>query len=687
MKNYSLASKAVAGLLLVGALAACGGGSGGVSTQTAAVVPAATTFTVAGTAATGAPFAGATVTIIGSDGTIYPAAGEAAVVTGADGSYTIVLPLTAKPPFVVQAARDDKTLVSVVAEAKDTTTNITPVTNLIASRLSPTGDPASLASQIQADATLIDATKLTAAVTEVKTLIQPLMDAVGTTADPLNGNIQADVVAGTGADKLLDSLAITITPSGTNTVNIEVAVKQVQADESAQPTAIAFAGGAGATAPAPLPAVDPSTLVPPPKDNAVLIADLLTRMTACVALPQTTRVNGTGAANIIAPECLDVFWNNDPTTYLSNGARVSSTGAFAGLFGTGSGAVFDRGNYEFTRGNGDLVISYRQSDPVSGNFSYNTWAVRLDTSKNKLRVIGNQYKYNGAVNAYQQLRNFINQPAADYYSTGYNLNVNSTADVASVVKIVVTSPNGKTLLLKPSSGSAYFPLVKVDPTTSAETMTGTNFVRLARQYLDTTNSGDPALADTSNFFSPDRYTAADIIEIPAQAKWKFEYYLAGQTTPDATQYYTTRARAMTVAELQAQPLANMVDTFYASVKAEQTAINGTYYVAANPADPAQLSFDWVVPTGALDPTSIQVYGNYASAPSTRSPFNDKTAVKSSARSGTITCSSGGSGDTHCDSAGKYVATDRFNGMHLWAQDAAGRDFAHFYAVYTVTIVP
>ncbi|MHB8668601.1 MAG: hypothetical protein ACYC7B_13900 [Burkholderiales bacterium] len=683
-----MASKTAAGLLLVGALAACGGGGG--STASTAVVPAATSFTVAGTAATGAPFAGASITVTGSDGKTYPAAGAPAVVTGADGSYTITLPLTAKPPFVVTAVLNAINLVSVVAEAKDTTTNITPVTNLIASRLSPTGDPASLATQIQADASLIDATKLSAAVTEVKTLIQPLMDAVGTTADPLNGNIQADVAAGTGADKLLDSLAITITPSGANTVNIEVAVKQVQADESAQPTAIAFTGGAGATAPAPLPAVDPTTLVPPPKGNAVLIADLLARMTACVALPQTTRVNGTGAANIIAPECLDVFWNNDPTTYLSNGARVSSTGAFAGLFGTGSGAVFDRGAYEFTRANGDLVISYRQSDPVSGNFIYNTWAVRLDTAKNKLRVIGNQYKYNGAVNAYQQLRNFVAQPAADYYSTGYNLNVNATADVANVVKVVVTTPKGTTLLLKPSAGSSYFPLVKVNPTTGAETITGTNFVRLARQYLATTNTGDPALADTGVFFSTDRYAAADILAIPAQAKWKFDYYLAGQTTPDATQYYTTRARAMTIAELQTQPLANVVAADVASA-ATNIISNATPTTAATawwlPIDnsPTPVEASWEVPAGALPPTSIQVYGNYLKSDGTRANFNDKIGVPSTARHGVIPCSSGGSGDTHCDSAGNYVASDHLNGFHLWAQDAAGRDFAHFYAFYKVTL--
>jgi hypothetical protein len=694
MKNARTCFRSLAAALVCGsvlALTGCGGGGGDALPIAATVVPVPTTFTVSGTAATGAALDGATITITGSDGTTYPAAGDPPILTGTDGSYTITLPLTAKPPFVVTAVKNDVSLVSVVPEAKDSTTNITPVTNLIASRLSSSGDPSKLAAEIQADPTLVDLAKVTAKVAEVVAMIQPLMTAVGDSTNPLTGNIQAAVTAGTGADKVLDSLAITITPSGTNTVNIEVAVKQVQTDESAQPTAITFTGGTNATTPAPLATIDAATLVTPPKGNGELIADLLKRMTACVALPQATRVNGTGAANIVAPECLDVFWSKDPTTYLSNGAKVSSTGAFSGLFGAGSGAIFDRGTYEFTRGNGDLVIGYRQSDPVSGNFSYNTWAVRLDTADNKLRVIGNQYKYNGAVNAYQQLRNFINQPAADYYSSGYNLNVNSTTDVTSVVKVVVTTPTGKILLLKPNGASAYFPLVKVDATTGAETTTGTNFVRLARQYLDTANSGDPVLADTSNFFSTDRYTAADITAIPAQSKWKFEYYLAGQTTPDATQYYTTRARAMTIAELQAQPLANMVDTFYASVKAEQTVTSGGTYVAANPADPEQLKFDWVVPAGALEPTSIQVYGKGPSyvpkgkTVATRDNFNDKTGVKSTARTGTITCSAGANeSPSHCNGS-NYVADDRFNGVHLWAQDAAGRDFAHFYAIYTVAI--
>ena len=72
--KYSLISKGAASLLLIGGLAACGGGGGGgvdgaIDGPPVAAVPVPTTFTVAGTAATGAVFDNATITIIASDGT------------------------------------------------------------------------------------------------------------------------------------------------------------------------------------------------------------------------------------------------------------------------------------------------------------------------------------------------------------------------------------------------------------------------------------------------------------------------------------------------------------------------------------------------------------------------------------------------------------------------------------------
>ena len=684
MKSYSLASKAAVSLLLVGALTACGGGG---STPDV-VAPAPTSFTVTGTAATGAVFANAAVTIITSDGTTYPTTGEGAVVTGADGSYTITLPLTAKPPFVVQAARDDKTLVSVVAEAKDTTTNITPITNLIASRLSSSGDPAKLAAEIKANPALVDKAKLTAKVAEIVALIKPLMDAVGDSTDPLNGKLVAD---GTGADKVLDSLSINITPSSATTVNIEVAVKQKLA-EGVDPTVIAFTN---ATAPAAaLPAVTAADLVA--SGTATLITDFLQRMTACYALPQSDRVvsGGTAAGDIKATACKDLFVGNDPASFKHNGAIVGAKTAWSSLFGTGSGQKFDRGSYEFTRSNDDLVIAYRATD-TSGNSSNNILVVRADTDK-KLRAIGNQYKYSGGVNAYQQLRTFINQPAADYYSTGYTLSVNNTIDPVTgksiFAKVLVTTPKGGVLTLKPSAGSSYLPLVKINSTTGVETVTGTNFLRLRSTYVDPASSAkNPADADTTLFFAPTALSEAEIAAIPAQATWKFDYFLAGNTstTPNETQYYKTRSRAMTVGELQTQPLANIPAADVASAKTDtKTNANGAMYLSLPATGPETLN--WEVPTGALAPTSIQIFGGVpiaatSTTPATTASFNDNAPVASSARTGNIACSKASAGDQHCDSAGNFATGSFINGAHLWANDAAGREFAHFYAIYTVTV--
>jgi len=675
MRNVQCCLKPLAAGLIFGGILAIAGCSGGSSAPVAAA-PAPTTFTVAGTAATGAVFDNATVTIIASDGTSYPVG--ATVLTGTDGSYTITLPLTAKPPFVVQAVRDDKTLVSVVAEAKSTTTNITPVTNLIASRLSTSGDPAKLAGEINDNykankPVLFDAAALKIKVAEVVALIKPLMDAVGDSTDPLNGKFVAD---GTGADKVLDSLSISITPSSATTVNIEVAVKQKLPD-GVDPAVIAFTN---ATAPAAaLPTVTATDLVA--SGTTPLIADFLQRMTACYALAQTVRVTsaGTAAADIIAPACKDLFVGNNPASYLNNGGIVSSKQAFSYLFDSGTGVKFDRGTYEFTRGNGDLVIAYRATDSAASSTN-NTLAVRTDTD-GKLRAIGNQYKYNGSVTAWHQLRTFINQPAATYYSIGYLPNVNNSVDASGnpiFAKVVVTTPKGGTLTLQPTAGSSYLPLVK------GTTVTGTNFLRVRSVYADPANSAkNPADADTTLFFASTPLADADIAALPAQANWKFDYYLASNPTVlDTTQHYKTRARAMTIAELQTQPLAKVTDADIATAQAntKTNATTGGKYVPTPPTGPVTL--DWVVPTGALAPTSIEVWGG-ATVSGIKISFNDQAPVASTARTGDISCSAASSKDTHCN-AGNYVAGG-LSDAHLWASDPLGREFSSHYAFYTITI--
>ena len=672
----SLAAALICGSVLV--LAGCGGGSGDATAVAAA--PAPTTFTVTGTAATGAAFANATVTVIGGDGTPY--GGGATDITGSDGQYSITLPLTAVPPFVVQAVRDDKTLVSVLAEAKDTTTNITPVTSLIASRLSTSGDPAKLAQEINDNykakkPAFFDATALQAKVKEVVALIKPLMDAVpGSTTDPLNGKL---VVDGTGDDKVLDSLSINITPSSATSANIEIAVKQKLAD-GANPAVIAFTNATTATELAAKPAltVTESDLVT--SGSATLIADLLERMTACYALPQSDRVasGGTAATDIVAPACKDIFFGKDPAGFKHNGAVVSSTGAFALIFDAAAvGAKFDRGSYEFTRSNGDLVIAFRSTTGTTGSTANNVLVVRADADK-KLRAIGNQYAYDGGVNAMHELRTFIAQRSSDYYGTGFRLSVSNTLDAAGkplFAKVVVTSPKGGVFTLAPSSGLANLTLVKNNAPLR------TSFVRISNAYVDPANSGNPADADVTQFSSPTPATDEQIAGYGAQGSWTFDYYLASApTTIAATQYYKTRARPLNIAELRAKSFATLADADISTIMASLVANSSGFFLPntylPSPAT-GPLTLNWVVPAAALAPTVVTVFGGTKSL-----SYNDKVSVASSSRTTSIACSPASAADTHCTTGGDFAAGG-FSVVQLWANDPAGRELASLTAFYNL----
>jgi hypothetical protein len=654
--------------VLAAALAGCGGGSSTASGS-------GTTTTLSGTAATGAPFVGAAITIIDKTG-----AEVGSGTAGPDGSFTITLSANAAAPFVLKAVRDDLTLVSVASDTSASTVNITPITNLIASRLSTSGDPEKLAAEVKANPDLLSSTKLTAKIDEVVKLLKPLLDAVGTTVNPLTGKFTAD---GTGLDRALDSLSIKITPAGTSTTNIEISVKQ-EATEGTQPQVIQFTNAD--TTLTPLPAVAADKLVKP--GTATLIAALLTKMNACFALPVADRVttpdtNNQPASTIKADACKEIFYNNDPTTFKSNGRVVGSSGAFGNIFRTAANnLVFDRGTYEFTRDNGDIVIGYRSTD-ASGNVTYDTFAVRPDNiaAPTKLQQIGNQYNYDGAIKAYHQLRTFVNQSASDYYSTGYVPAVNNTLDNSNnpiFSKVVVTTPKGGTVVLKPKSGYGTLQLEK------GVTVTGTSIIRMRSVYASTDKAGqDPATADTHMFFASPAATDAEIAGFAHKSVWKFDYYLAANATatPDATQYYRTRARALTIGELKQRDFANLTDALVSSV-ASQSSAKGYF-----PVPTAGLAMDWTVGATALAPISVQVWGGTVTGGVYSATFSDTLAVGSTLRTATVPCVRKSAGDTHCTGAvnvaSSYAAGIQLNGMHLFARDPDGREYAHFYATYTI----
>lgn len=656
---------ATASLILATMLTACGGSS---TTADANPPAAPASITLGGTAATGAPFDGADISIFDKTNTKV-GSGR----TEANGSYAITLSAGATAPFVLQAVRDDLTLVSVAADSSSSTINITPITNLIASRLSSSGNPANLATELKANPDLLDPVKVNASVDEIVALLKPLLDAVGATANPLTGKFAAD---GTGSDRALDSLLITITPSSATSANIEVAVKQLTAD-GAQPAPVQFTSGATRTAPATaLPAVTSADLLP--SGTAPLIASLLQRMTACFALPATERVNtpnpaSAAASDVKAPACKGIFYNDDPATYKGNGklVGVGPKTSFNGLFRDGAtGMVFDRGGYEFTRGNGDLVVSYRSTDKA-GNVSNDTFAVRADNAATptKLGLIGNQYDYDGSVMAYHQLREFPKYASYNYYSTGYAFNIPA---IDNVKKVVVTSPKGNQITLVAGSGSSIltFPKKGISPLAAS----GASFMRLRGVYADAANSADPAALDVSQFFAATRAEDAEIASYAAQSTWKFDYYTGvdiATTTLAATQYHKTRARPLTIAELQTQGLASLTPAMVADMKTE-TVGNGI------PLDPQPADLSWEVPDGALAPTQIRLWGRVKA--DTSKNFDDVASVASSARTGLIACTKATVQDLHCDSSG-YAPGLEATGVHLWARNPVGREFAHFYAFY------
>lgn len=693
--NLRQLAMAVAGAGIL-SLAGCGGGGGGSGDDT---------ITMTGVAATGAAFVGATIEVSSSAGVV----GTSDPV-GATGKFSFKLAKGARPPFVLKASRTNtdgavESLISVYSGSGATgSANITPISNLIASRLSPSGDPLKLAAELAAAPTTIDTDKITAKVKEVQTILGPILTATGTTAsDPLTAEFPTD---GTGYDRLLDSVKITVTPSSSTTTNIEIGVKQQLADTAA-PISIQFNNSTVLAAIPVMPTIDASTLVA--TGTSALITQHLAQLTSCYALPLTTRVNGvvvgnnaTGtAANVVAPECRNAFFGNDPANFKSNGNIVgrdnNNNGAFSSLFRNGAtGVVFSQGTYEFTRQNGDLVIGYKSKDTL-GNEVNDTLVVRKDTD-GKLKQIGNQYAFSGGVAAYAQLREFPNQAASTYYSTGYTLNVPLiTTGGRTVTHVIVTTPKNTNVTLIRGSDGMVFPklnanrqTVQADGTTLSTAIpgmgpSGTNFIRVRSEYADTASvAAHPATRDTGLFFTPTESTEAEVASFGNQSVWTFKYYSGGSAAPllEGTQSYKTRARALTIGEMRTKKWANLNAAGVAFLQSQYVlANNNTTLPSTNLVTPV-----WEVPAGALPPTGITLFGstrvNDASLNTDpRVQFNDSITVGSLVRTASITCANG-NGETHCAPPG-YKAYARANGLHLWARDPAGNEFARFYTGYNL----
>jgi hypothetical protein len=675
-----------------------GGGGGGGDIVTPTIL--------SGIAATGAAFTDATVTVTDSTGATV---GTSAAI-GAEGTYSITLTVGAVAPFVLTAERPvadgaSESLVSVVSSVTGTsaTANITPITNLIAARLSATGDPSKLGAELRDKKANLSASAVSGKLDEVQTILAPILAATGTSGtNPFTGSFK---VNGAGYDRLLDSIKISVTPASATASNIEISIKQQQADD-AQPESIQFSSADQATDVPVLPSIDKNKLVV--DGTADRITSFLAQLTSCYALPLATRVDSAisnglaigNAANVVATACKTAFYGDSPSNFKSNGNSVgrdgNGNGAFGSMFKEGAtGVMFSQGSYEFTRENGDIVAGYKSKDSA-GNETYDTFVLRKDTD-GKLKLRGNQYQYGGSVSAYQQIRTFVNDVPSSYFSTGYTLNAPLASGVAYVK---ITTPKGNTLTMIPGSDGMVFPKLNtlrqpvqsngtVASTISTMVPSGTGFVRIRSEYADTNSTAShPAARDTGLFFTSEDATEAEISGYGNQSLWVFKYYDSGNNVL-ATQGYKTRARANTIAEmrtrawakLDASGLSYLTTNFVASTVTPPSNNSYTKLPASGLAVPT-----WEVPSGALQPTEVRLYGKAgpnADGGGTKAQFNDGQSVGSTKRAVTISCANG-SGEKHCVSGGTgYTTYAIMTGLHLWARDTSGREYVNFYAAYNL----
>jgi len=682
-------------LLLLGALAGCGG-----SGSTPA--PDAPRVTLSGTAATGAPMAGATVVVIDSTGAPVQWCQDAASVevpctTRPDGHYTLGLKSGVRAPLVLTATPVDGRMaqVSMTAEAVSGTVNITPITTLVAASLAPNGDP------YQLKPSDFDSARLDAAVSGIVHALKPLLDAAGTTAHPLTGVFAAD---GTGMDKALDALDVQRTSNEAGVVTVKAEVKLN--GDGAQPAYVSVVGG-GTPVTHNMNSVVATAL--PVDGLAPRMQDLLDRMTACYNLPHAERVDtSTTPVSIKAPACRALFVDNNPAAYKNNGHRVGPAQAgqfraFTALYrnrdnsgpnGAVNTLVFDQPTYEFTRSGaqaGDVVFTYRWRD-LYGNEDWEQGVVRAQGGQ--LKFVGNQYHFDARVRPFSQRRAFVDSAstAFSYHATGYSTWVRNHQDGSGAPlfhRVEITAPNGRTLTLWPSAGLDRLAFKRPNGSVS-----GTQIINLQWAYASGGRVGpsgvDLADLDNTRVFARDAagnpapWTSDQIQAIPRQGKWRFDFFLAGNTgsTPNETQWHSTLSRALTVDEFKAIPMPAFVPQLVADWRSGiEPALGGLPVTDLTPA-PEYGPQIWTVPDGAVAPTFVGATLGFEGA-----GFQDGVSVFSTQRWAEILCSKGSAADPHCvldgngNSTGAYRPGNVLHGLELWARTPRGEERSSFYALY------
>jgi hypothetical protein len=701
------AQMAVAAGLVLAACGGSGGGGGG----------AAGSAVVSGVAATGAPMEGAVVRVIDASGRAV----ALSAVVGSDGRYEVRIPAGARAPKLFHADLDDGEDHFAVADEAAIlggTVNITPLTSLIAARLSPTGMPQDLVLQFlaQVPGLLPTPAQIGARTQEVLQLVAPLRQVLGDSLDPLTGRF---AVGGVGHDKLLDSLAVTFTPRSATVAHIEVALRTRRAADAPLPAVVLRSDQPLGSRPVGSGLTRDNFA---PNGTSARIAALVAEINACLGLPVAARVSNPAqltAAGVLGV-CRDMYFNADPAVFRHNGTTIGS-GAGGELLSTHH-QWLDRPGYRYMRigaAGADLVaFTVRWSDLDAGASDLVTLYARADAG-GRLKLYGNQYAYGMQVSPIVLRQTHLRADSGhmDNLRSGYILLVPNVqaggqpyfdrVELETPVELGGNRPR-VVLTLRPSPADPqHLQMVsQFDPAvTSTIVWLGGGWADETAASTTTTVSGQTAshpidLAAGGEVWIdwPNRGWGDDRIEdLGQQSVWTLRYFHRNNTstTPDAVQHLLSVSRAPSLRELRQLPFAALTRptvTRLRNMSADPAASPPLFWIgaAAGRSLPQSIDLAWTVPLGATAPARVNGFGRTTTGPlastpwASRSSFGQSAPVTSAQRDTRLRCATPDATlrAVLCDgTSDRYSVNTMFTDFELWGRSLRLVEHSHSYASY------
>lgn len=290
---------------------------------------------LSGTAAIGAPMAGATVVVIDSDASTTD---PAPVIAGSNGSYSVDIS-GLKAPLLVRATAtvngevvEQVAVVPSVAANAGNTANVTPLTSAVATLVAPGGNASALSAPAALAAAATEAQVGNATTLLVNTLTSDAGTAalLGSGFNPLTTVFTAN---GTGVDAVLDRVSVTTLAGQVQIANLAA---PPGADGAPPPVTLTPAQVATPSAAPTLPASVPASNLP----TAAELAALGAKYEACLALPISQRVtqdaNGTVTAVLGICNFVPADWKSNGRTFAQDVgqftfAKNQLTGAKVGV--------------------------------------------------------------------------------------------------------------------------------------------------------------------------------------------------------------------------------------------------------------------------------------------------------------------------------------------------------------------